>query len=184
MAFLIEALRCCVFLIACPFFSPPQGQPVLVIGRQRLEGTVVTLKTPLAVMCKERNAEGHVEGYVITHVLREKYVFKMRPQPVISEELRGKSSCTFLLCFHFYFFRIEFLEGTQSGDLLRLGTGSPLDGLADADVGLPLGVARFGRRFSAHAATRGHVVPSPVPRLELWKAKIHEHRGAARPRVP
>lgn len=68
------------------------GTAVMVVGRQRLEGKRTPLKVPLAVL--ERQSDEHGTSYSVVHLLKEKVVFRLRPQPVISEDLKGKSTRT------------------------------------------------------------------------------------------
>jgi len=74
----------------------PQGNAVLTLGQHRLDGKVAPLKKPLAVMAKRpASEEGQPPVYEVVAVISQKYVFKNRPQPIISDDAKfhaiGKS---------------------------------------------------------------------------------------------
>ena len=70
------------------------GVPKLVMGRTQLEGEVVKLKKPLAIMSLVKPGNGSTE-YHAAGVVRQKLVFKTRPVPVVSKPtgLSGPSMC-------------------------------------------------------------------------------------------
>ena len=63
-----------------------QGDPVLTVGNLQLDGRVVALPKPLAIMqrvegeASRAEHEGH--QYHIVGIVRSKYLFKHRPKPV------------------------------------------------------------------------------------------------------
>lgn len=65
--------------------------PRLVMGKMQLEGELVKLKKPLAIMSLVKPEEGAAE-YHIAGVVRQKFVFKARPVPVITKPT-GPSVC-------------------------------------------------------------------------------------------
>jgi chromosome transmission fidelity protein 8 len=68
------------------------GKPQLVIGSHRLIGKVEKLREPVAILRKRKRsaAEAAADGaeeshFLIAGVVREKYVFKERPKPVLNK---------------------------------------------------------------------------------------------------
>jgi hypothetical protein len=71
------------------------GVPKIVMGRTQLEGSVVKLKKPLAIMSLVKPSDGSTE-YHAAGVVRQKFVFKARsvPVPVTKPaDLSGPSMC-------------------------------------------------------------------------------------------
>ena len=71
---------------ASPLFPAPQTA-TLVVGNQKLTGTLTDLPKPLAVLRKgEHAAEGGARqvSYEVTGFIHKKIIFKGRPQPLIS----------------------------------------------------------------------------------------------------
>jgi chromosome transmission fidelity protein 8 len=75
-----------------------QGSVLLTIGYHQLEGQTVVLKKPLAVLSKtkalddaEMEGIGNIGGeessitYKVVGVVKEKYLFKARPRPLITK---------------------------------------------------------------------------------------------------
>ncbi len=66
------------------------GKPQLVIGSHRLIGKVEKFREPVAILRKRKRSEtssgeeGETE-FQIAGVVREKYVFKARPKPVLNK---------------------------------------------------------------------------------------------------
>jgi hypothetical protein len=65
----------------------------MIISHHKLQGEVVKLKKPFAVLEKKHNPGSTETEYEIVAVLRKKYVFATRPQPLVDEESKGKASC-------------------------------------------------------------------------------------------
>jgi hypothetical protein len=67
------------------------GKPQLVIGSHRLIGKVEKFREPVAILRKRKHSEtGAADGreeseFQIVGVVREKYVFKARPKPVLNK---------------------------------------------------------------------------------------------------
>ncbi|KAL1918520.1 uncharacterized protein VTP21DRAFT_3180 [Calcarisporiella thermophila] len=72
--------------------------PYFTIGHHRLEGKLIKLDRPLAVIHKEtaadsvnstmivnNDAEERAEKYEVVSLIRHKYVFKQRPEPMLAE---------------------------------------------------------------------------------------------------
>ena len=66
---------------------------MLLISHHKLQGEVVKLKKPFAVLEKRHNQATTETEYAVVAVLRKKYVFAARPQPLVDEESKGKASC-------------------------------------------------------------------------------------------
>lgn len=70
-----------------------QEKPILRIGYHELEGSRVVLKKALAVLRKIKlpptagqQTEGGSTGFDVVGVIRQKYLFKTRPRPLISSK--------------------------------------------------------------------------------------------------
>ena len=75
-------------LIRTRAMCPQEGKaPLLVMGKQQLEGEFVKLKKPLAIMSlvKPKDPEDGPNEYHAAGVVRQKLVFKTRPIPVPRE---------------------------------------------------------------------------------------------------
>ena len=62
-----------------------QGDPQLVIGRHQLDGKVVSLKRPLALVERVADDSSTPSGELHFEVIgyaKKKYVFKARPRPI------------------------------------------------------------------------------------------------------
>ena len=96
-ALLATIIGCTTLTQACTAF---QNKPSLVIGPHFLEGKIVSLPTPLAIMEKkkppsndqmsgvdvdeeENEEEGGVEWQIVT-IVRKKVVFAKRPMPLLN----------------------------------------------------------------------------------------------------
>ena len=73
-----------------------QDQPVLVIGHHRLLGQKVKLAKPFAVLEKKVNTEG--VSYEVKSIVKQKCIFKSRPEHVLSENFVGLNSFTKTKC--------------------------------------------------------------------------------------
>ena len=71
---------CVLTHVACASAQPGEP-PKLVMGKTELEGELVKLKKPLAIMSLVKPEGGHSE-YHAAGIVRQKYVFKTRPVPV------------------------------------------------------------------------------------------------------
>ena len=60
------------------------------ISHQRLEGQIVKLKKPFAVLQKKKTTEE--TAHEIVAIIRQKYLFSTRPQPIVNEEFKGKAT--------------------------------------------------------------------------------------------
>jgi chromosome transmission fidelity protein 8 len=63
--------------------------PVLFIGHHRLVGELITLKNPFAVMKQCVNSS----DYEITALIRQKLVFRSRPEPIATLVTNEDPSC-------------------------------------------------------------------------------------------
>ncbi|KAJ1855225.1 hypothetical protein LPJ73_002367 [Coemansia sp. RSA 2703] len=65
------------------------GKVLMKIGVHRVEGTVVPLKKPLAVMVKEKNSKESPSDttYTIQSIIKEKFIFKLRPVVDLQQEI-------------------------------------------------------------------------------------------------
>ncbi|ORY07819.1 hypothetical protein K493DRAFT_310035 [Basidiobolus meristosporus CBS 931.73] len=75
------------------------GDPILYIGNHKIEGSITKLRKPLALikkLDKEKLSDisiadtDHLEYRMVT-LIKQKYVFKARPDPVIAEDYKGIS---------------------------------------------------------------------------------------------
>ncbi|KAJ2850981.1 hypothetical protein IWW36_001505 [Coemansia brasiliensis] len=57
------------------------GQVMMKIGVHRVQGTLVKLKKPLAVLKKHSTEDG--TSYSIDAIVKEKFLFKLRPDVVL-----------------------------------------------------------------------------------------------------
>ena len=73
--------------LAFPLPQEPDP-PRLVMGKMQLEGEVVKLKKPLAIMSLVKPDDNTTE-YHAAGIVRQKYVFKTRPVPVITKQASG-----------------------------------------------------------------------------------------------
>lgn len=64
--------------------DPPQDKPTLLIGHHLLEGKLVTLQKPLAVLHRAQPNEDDGTSYDMIGLVRRKIVFAKRPMPVIN----------------------------------------------------------------------------------------------------
>ena len=72
--------------------DPQEGEPPkLVMGRMQMEGELVKLKKPLAIMSLVKPEDGSTE-YHAAGVVRSKVVFKTRPVPVITKSSSAAGS--------------------------------------------------------------------------------------------
>ncbi|KAJ1819645.1 Chromosome transmission fidelity protein 8 [Coemansia sp. S610] len=60
------------------------GKVVMLIGVHRVPGSVVALKKPLAVLAKQAGDESR---YEIQSIIKEKFLFKVRPDVILQQEL-------------------------------------------------------------------------------------------------
>lgn len=67
---------------ACWRAAQEAEAPKLVMGKMQLEGEVVKLKKPLAIMTLVKPEDGSTEYHAVG-VVRQKLVFKTRPVPII-----------------------------------------------------------------------------------------------------
>ena len=65
---------------------------MLTISHHRLQGEVVKLKKPYAVLEKKHNEFTTETEYEVVAVLKTKYLFSDRPQPLVDDESKGRSS--------------------------------------------------------------------------------------------
>ncbi|KAK9674765.1 hypothetical protein K7432_016909 [Basidiobolus ranarum] len=74
-----------------------QGNPILHIGNHMIEGSINKLRKPLALIRKLEKEKlsnsqiadtDHLE-YRMVSLIRQKYVFKARPDPIVTEDYRG-----------------------------------------------------------------------------------------------
>ena len=66
--------------------------PKLIMGKMMLEGEVVKLKKPLAIMSLVKEDDGAKTEYHAAGVVRQKLVFKTRPVPVIVKATDASAS--------------------------------------------------------------------------------------------
>ncbi|KAI9208789.1 Ctf8-domain-containing protein [Polychytrium aggregatum] len=79
-----------------------KGRPYLTIGHHRLEGTKVDLGKPLAMVCPHIEQAPPSDGalddqrsrttdscYDVLTIFRSKYVFNLRPEPIIADRHQG-----------------------------------------------------------------------------------------------
>jgi hypothetical protein len=73
-----------------------QGTAVLVLGHHRLEGKLVPLSKPMAVVRRIDVPPGTAAppSYAVVAVLADKVVFKNRPQPIIADDTRTGASAS------------------------------------------------------------------------------------------
>ncbi|KAJ1741157.1 hypothetical protein LPJ68_003088 [Coemansia sp. RSA 1086] len=57
------------------------GQAMMKVGVHRVQGTLVKLKKPLAVLKKQSTENG--TSYKIDAIVKEKFLFKLRPDVVL-----------------------------------------------------------------------------------------------------
>ncbi|KAI8982577.1 hypothetical protein BDB01DRAFT_793239 [Pilobolus umbonatus] len=62
---------------------------ILVIGQNKIYGKKVNLLKPFAVIRKQEENMGEDTTYEVVTILKDKYVFKDRPQLIVQESLRG-----------------------------------------------------------------------------------------------
>eukprot|EP00037_Helgoeca_nana_P027107 m.308557 g.308557 ORF g.308557 m.308557 type:complete len:125 (+) comp27409_c0_seq1:149-523(+) len=72
-----------------------KGPPILAVGHHELQGKVVELKRPVAILVKGEKAE-EVEGgtsravsYDVTAVIRKKIIFMIRPKALMDAASKG-----------------------------------------------------------------------------------------------
>ncbi|KAJ1833096.1 hypothetical protein IWW55_004962 [Coemansia sp. RSA 2706] len=58
------------------------GQVLMRVGVHRVPGTLVQLKKPLAILKKRSNEDGSIR-YDVEAIVREKFLFKVRPDVVL-----------------------------------------------------------------------------------------------------
>ncbi|KAJ1884212.1 Chromosome transmission fidelity protein 8 [Coemansia sp. S17] len=63
------------------------GKVQMLIGVHRVPGSVVPLKKPLAVLVKQPADESDSAIYGIEAIIKEKFMFKMRPDVILQQEL-------------------------------------------------------------------------------------------------
>ncbi|KAJ2064559.1 Chromosome transmission fidelity protein 8 [Coemansia sp. S146] len=65
------------------------GKVQMLIGVHRVPGSVVPLKKPLAVLVKQPAGENSDDStiYGIEAIIKEKFMFKMRPDVILQQEL-------------------------------------------------------------------------------------------------
>lgn len=93
-SFVVIRLALIMFLISIHSSIAPeqQGKAVVIIGNNLIEGSKQKLPKPLAVL--KKNVKSKEEGgtdvdnannaeYLVVGVVREKYIFKNRPKPLI-----------------------------------------------------------------------------------------------------
>ncbi|KAJ2839479.1 Chromosome transmission fidelity protein 8 [Coemansia sp. 'formosensis'] len=63
------------------------GKVQMLIGVHRVPGSVVALKKPLAVLVKQPAESDDSTRYGIEAIIKEKFLFKMRPDVILEQEL-------------------------------------------------------------------------------------------------
>ncbi|KAJ2834376.1 Chromosome transmission fidelity protein 8 [Coemansia furcata] len=63
------------------------GKVQMLIGVHRVPGSVVALKKPLAVLVKQPAGNDDSTRYGIEAIIKEKFLFKMRPDVILEQEL-------------------------------------------------------------------------------------------------
>ncbi|KAJ2471608.1 Chromosome transmission fidelity protein 8 [Coemansia sp. RSA 2322] len=64
------------------------GKVQMLVGVHRVPGSVMQLKKPLAVLIKQPPAEeGGDTSYRIEAIIRDKFMFKVRPDVILQQEL-------------------------------------------------------------------------------------------------
>ncbi|KAJ2809776.1 hypothetical protein H4S07_003065 [Coemansia furcata] len=63
------------------------GKVQMLIGVHRVPGSVVPLKKPLAVLVKQPAENDDSTRYGIEAIIKEKFLFKMRPDVILEQEL-------------------------------------------------------------------------------------------------
>lgn len=58
------------------------GHPLLIIGHHLLYGKEVKMEQPIALLEKQRDAQGGTE-YQVRCVIKHKLIFKIRPKPIV-----------------------------------------------------------------------------------------------------
>ena len=67
----------------------------LTVGYHRLEGKLVPLRTPLAILSRHEDEPGApASAFVVVGIVRSKYLFKNRPLALISAPEAGKRAKT------------------------------------------------------------------------------------------
>lgn len=77
--------------------SQEGDKPALVMGKMQLEGELVKLKKPLAIMSMVKPQDGSTE-YHVAGVVRSKVVFKTRPVPVLAKVAAAAAAASSSVC--------------------------------------------------------------------------------------
>ncbi|KAJ2747765.1 Chromosome transmission fidelity protein 8 [Coemansia sp. BCRC 34301] len=63
------------------------GKVEMLIGVHRVPGSVVALKKPLAVLAKQPSSGDATSRYEIEAIIKEKFMFKVRPDVILQQEM-------------------------------------------------------------------------------------------------